>query len=490
MKMRICGVVASFLLMLSPARANELIVCDDVTDPATFDPHKQFSEKNHTVVQQIYEGLVRFDPDGNVQPALAESWERLDPLRIRFHLRKDVSFHNGDPFNSRAVKFSIERYLNPATQFPAFAFISSLSGAEVIDDYTIDIVTHFPDGLLLNRLAGFILIVPPKYLAANGENALHEMPIGTGPFKFEGREKGKYILLSANRNYWMKGFPKVDALRFVFIPEPEQVDAILNKKIDILTELPGTRTLHMMESGGQVIKKNAFYTVATSFRTDKGPFADIRVRKALNHAVDREEMIRYDLLANGVPLATMSMAGEVGHNASLVPYSFDRKKAIQLLNEAGYKNGLKIKAFTKVQGERAARIIRGQLKLANIDMSLDVKTDAEIPAAVASGQYDLGVGGCPDPMAHSFFIQSIFLFSQSPYSLVKNETYDKMLTDMMTTLDVKEQQRKGEILDKWIYDNAMGIFTYQRLKTYGCSKGIIFKPSVTGMPYFYAVEKK
>src|SRR5689334_7993460 len=83
------------------AMSGQLVVCDDVTDPTTLDPHKQFSEKNHTIVQQIYEGLVRFNPQGKVEPALAESWERIDPLRTRFHLRKDVLFHDGEIFNAK-----------------------------------------------------------------------------------------------------------------------------------------------------------------------------------------------------------------------------------------------------------------------------------------------------------------------------------------------------------------------------------------------------
>src|SRR5688500_3578513 len=73
---------------------NTLIICDDVQDPQTLDPHKEFTEKNHTIVQQINEGLVRFDPDGKIEPALAVSWERIDPLRVRFKLRQGVSFHN------------------------------------------------------------------------------------------------------------------------------------------------------------------------------------------------------------------------------------------------------------------------------------------------------------------------------------------------------------------------------------------------------------
>lgn len=138
-----------------------LVVCDDVAAPPTLDPQKQFTEKNHTILQQIFEGLVRFGPAGQIEPALAVSWERLGPAVMRFHLRPDVSFHNGEPFNADSVKYTLERYLDPKTGFPALGFISSVEKVETVDPLTIDIVTKFPDGLLLNRLAGFVLIVPP-----------------------------------------------------------------------------------------------------------------------------------------------------------------------------------------------------------------------------------------------------------------------------------------------------------------------------------------
>ncbi|MCX5792460.1 MAG: ABC transporter substrate-binding protein, partial [Elusimicrobia bacterium] len=137
----------SYLLLgfIGLAHGRGLTVCDDVSDPMTLDPQKQFSEKNHTICQQIFDGLLRFDPDGKIEPALAVSWERIDDTRMRFKLREGVFFHNGEPFDSEAVKFSIERYLDPRTGFPALGFIDSIARVEIVDKYTADIVTKNPD---------------------------------------------------------------------------------------------------------------------------------------------------------------------------------------------------------------------------------------------------------------------------------------------------------------------------------------------------------
>src|SRR3989344_5745585 len=180
-----------FLSVCFPLRlqASRLVVCDDVMPPLTLDPHKEFAEKNHILLQQIYEGLVRFDAEGRIEPALAVSWTRIDALRMRFKLREGVRFHNGDPFTANSVRFTVERYLDPKTGFPALGFISSLDRAEVVDELTVDLITHYPDGLLLNRLAGFILIVPEEHVRKAGDTALNDAPVGTGPFVFDHRTR-------------------------------------------------------------------------------------------------------------------------------------------------------------------------------------------------------------------------------------------------------------------------------------------------------------
>ena len=165
-------------------RKDTLVICDDVQEPATLDPQKEFSEKNHTIIQQIYEGLVRFDSEGMIIPVLATSWQQLDPTHMQFKLRKNVRFHNGEIFDAQSVKSSLERYLAPDINFPGLGFINSIKKIEILDQFTVDIVTHYPDGLLLHRLASFVVMVPPSYATLDAGKSLSTHPIGTGPFRF------------------------------------------------------------------------------------------------------------------------------------------------------------------------------------------------------------------------------------------------------------------------------------------------------------------
>jgi peptide/nickel transport system substrate-binding protein len=488
------------VLSVVPAFAGgTLVVCDDVQDPMTLDPQKQFSEKNHTIVQQIFDGLVRFNKDGKIEPALATEWTmptKEDPFRWRFKLRQGVAFHNGEPFNAEAVRFSIMRYFDPATHAPApFApaapFISTIKAVEVVDGYTVDIVTGpFPDGLLLNRLAGFVVMVPPKYVNENGSDALHNHPVGTGAFRFEKWNKGQSIELSANKSYWLEGSPKLDKLVFRFIKAEDQAKALLAGEVDLVTELPGTLTTEVMQNTGtRVEKKKAFWTIGASFNTTEGPLADVRVRKALNLAINRDDLIRYDSRGNGVAIASLTMDGEEGHNPDLKPYPYDVEQAKKLLAEAGVKTPLVLKTIIRAQAQRTVSILAAQLK--QIGVQLDVKaalSDAEVMGGIQSEKWDVTIGALPDPMCHSFFAQSILLFSQSPFSVHKNPEFDQKLGMMMTQLDPGLRTKLGQELDAYVHENALSLFTYQKVKTYGLNRKVRFEPYISGMPYFFSAD--
>src|SRR5262249_55194959 len=116
----------------SPARAQTLRVCDDVKDPLGLNPYQSFSEKALIIIQQVLECLVRLAAQGRLEPAVAESWERVNDTTMRFHLRKGVVFHNGEPFNGLCVKTSLERYVDPKTQYPGLGFVSAIERVDVV----------------------------------------------------------------------------------------------------------------------------------------------------------------------------------------------------------------------------------------------------------------------------------------------------------------------------------------------------------------------
>lgn len=480
--------------LLAPAAAaapaGTLVVCDDVTDPMTLDPHREFSEKNHTLLQQVFEGLVRFGPDGAIEPALATSWSRVDERTVRFSLRRGVVFHNGEPFDAESVRFSIERYLDPATGFPALGFISTIERAAVVDPWTVDIVTRRPDGLLLNRLAGFVVFVAPARYRHGAPEELASRPVGTGPFRFREWRRGEAIELEANDRYWAPGAPKLARLVFRFIPAGAQVDELMAGRVDLLTSLPGTRTLEVQRNPGtKVIKRPTFYTVAANFNVSRAPLSSAAVREAVNLAVDRRALIRYDIFGNGVPVATLSLPGEEGHDASLKPYPYDPERARVLLRAAGHGQGLVLKALLKKNAERTGRMLAKQLAEVGIRLEFTVFQDNDMFEYFREkDRWDMAVYDCPDPMHHAFFIRSIFLAGGSPFSLSSVPGIDERLERLVGAVDAGERRRVSEDLDRLIRENHLALPTYQRNRTYGLRSRVTFEPYVSGMPYFHAAS--
>ncbi|MBI2071211.1 MAG: ABC transporter substrate-binding protein [Elusimicrobia bacterium] len=469
-----------------PLWARVLRVCEDVVDDAiTLDPRKEFSEKNHTIIQQMFEGLVRLDTDGKIEPALATSWRWVDERSLEFTLREGVRFHNGEIFDAQAVKFSIEQFVDPKVGYPGAGFLGSVEKVVVLDARHVVLKTKFVDGILPHRLAALITIMPPRYIAEHGDQYFAGHPVGTGPFKFVQWEKNKEIVLAANTDYWLKGYPKFTGLVFKFIPGDEQINQLLKGEIDLVTEVPGTATLEVMKSPiVRIVKKEGFYTVASSLNSKTGPLSDRRVRQALNYAVDKKDLIRYDLLGNGKSLATMTMPGEIGHNPGLKPYPYNPKKARRLLTDAGYPDGFRVKALVKVNAMRTMQIIAKQLARVNIHVDIHPTTDAVAVSDMQKESWDWVYAGCPDPMSHSFFIHFIFLSSLSPFSVNKDAKYDELLTKMVGALDENEQHKIGMELDQYVHEQALSLFTYQRIKIYGIRRDIHFIPPVTGVPYY------
>ncbi len=487
------GALLSCALLLAAGRGaaeTVLRVCDDIQDPRTLDPQKEFSEKNHILLQQINEGLVRFDPAGNIEPALAVSWERTSPTVVRFKLREGVSFHDGEPFDAEAVRFSVKRILDPATGFPGLSFINTIVEARVVDARTVDVVTSIPDGILMRRLAFQVPMVPPGYTVKKGTAAFIDEAIGTGPFRFARWERGKQIVLEANPDYWDKGYPKAGRLVFRFIPEDKQVAALLAGDIDILTSLPGTRTFDVQDNAAtRVLKKPTFYTIVGNFNTARKPFADKRLREAVNLAVDRDALVRYDVFGNGVPIGTVSFPGEFGHNDKIKPYPYDPKRARQLLKEAGYPDGLDLDVLMKGNAQRTGGIIAKQLARIGIRMKTTVMSDSEIFKYMADkGRWDMMISDCPDPMYHAFFIRTIFLYGKSPFSLSADAGIDSRLETMTQTIDLDKQRALSEELDSYIHDEYLAFPTYQRLRTYGLRKGVAFSPYLSGVSLFYSAH--
>jgi len=470
---------------------NSVIVCDDITDPVTLDPHYSFDNKTDNILNQLYEGLVELNEDGRLKACLAQSWY-WEGNAIIFNLMPGVKFHNGEPFDAEAVAFSLNRLMSISSS-PAGMQLGELGNIKVIGPYKVAIEVKKFKGRFLNSLAAFAKMVPPKYFAAHDDVYLREHPVGTGPFIFHRWDKGEKVILMANKNYWVKGTPKVESVVFHFVPYEKQIDLLIKGQLDLLSELPGTQTARIAGySSLKVVKIKNFLTPVFWFVNFRGPLAKVEVRQAFNYAINKDQLIRYAVLGNGIAVASLSMSGEIGHADLLNHYSFDLNKARMFLAHADWPKDFVVRILTSQQAEREAKIISENLKQAGVKTQITVMGLAEMTDSIIKKrklqEFDIYANLAPDPIGHSTFLAGVCFYSKSPLAGLQSREFDSLYEDILETREIAEQTEKGKKLDTLIHEQAWALFTYQRIKTYGMSLGLIFKPRITGMLDFNEVS--
>ncbi len=313
------------------------------------DPVMGINFSEHQLSKAMFEPLI-FDFDARtgesgLRPNLATSWEVIDPLRWRFKLREGVTFHNGNPFNARAVQFSIMRVMDPDFQTSDKFKGIPITAVEIIDDYTVDIVTSEPVPILpanLTRNGAFILD-PDHYEGLTADEARFS-PMGTGPYRLVEYRPDDRIILARHDDYWgWTPESNIEEIVIRFIPElSTAVSELIDGSIDIVRISPDLAETVDAADGVSVIIAQSTNKAMMAFNQSKHPeMADPRVRLALNHAIDREGLV--DALAFGQhDLISLTTVNPPFENPDLTPYAYDPDLARQMLAEAGYADGFSI----------------------------------------------------------------------------------------------------------------------------------------------------
>ncbi len=256
----------------------------------------------------------------------------------------------------------------------------------------------------------------------------------------------------------------------------------------------------MLKHGSKniILKKNAFLSAFVTLNTQKGPLRNVRVRRALSHAVNVPEMIKYGARGNGIPRATLGAKGEIGFNPNLSFYKYDPVRARKLLAEEGYPGGIKLKTGIKMEiggGDGPfAKVLKAQLLKAGVELNtytIDIVKEVLIPKMNGKiPEPDITAGYCPSPLGHVFFMQGIFFHSKGFYSMVDDPHYDTLYARALKTMDEKEHAERVRQMERYVRNQAYTINTYQAKRIYALKKGITFEPALHGMLYLHDVEIK
>ncbi len=326
-----------------PPKPKGTLTAAVTTDIAALEVPRAPERNAFLVAWTMYDSLVYHAPDGSIQPGLAEKWEvSSDGTTYTFYLRKGVTFHNGELFNADSVVYTWQVYTQKDVKYANY--FTGAQSVEKVDDYTVKITTKEPNAALLPFMALGWTMLPPKYHAQVGAKEFAQHPVGTGPFVFKEWVKGDHVTVTANPNWWRKGYPLIQTVIFKTIPEAStRVAALRRGEIDLATRLSAEDAQGMLgERGIQVVRYLAdrvYYVAFNNVSTGKDtPIKDAKVRQAMNYAVDKQAIIKSIFGGYGTVAAGLVGPANLGYEGSQ-PFTYDVAKAKQLLADAGYANG-------------------------------------------------------------------------------------------------------------------------------------------------------
>ncbi|HYU19615.1 MAG TPA: ABC transporter substrate-binding protein [Chloroflexota bacterium] len=340
----------------APAAAGQVrdvnFVVVDGTEPNSLDPPVGTGPFQH-ILNAIYDRLVVWSDKMEAEPGLATSWEvSPDGKTWTFKLRQGVKFHDGTPFNSQAVKVTIEHLLDKDTASTRRASYTLIKEILTPDDATVRFVTDPPTPDLPFLMAdGSVKIISPAALQKYGRD-FGRNPVGTGPFKFEEWVPNDHVSAIVNPDYWG---PKSLVRRFVYRPIPEaagRVVALKTGEADVVLNLPPADVDNLKQDPNVAVQVTPGLTIVEAEpRQSKPPLSDVRVRYALNHAIDKDAIINKIMRGLALPLNTPSIPGLWG-TFDFEPIKYDVERARRLIGEAGYTAGMDI-ALAYVSGRWA-----------------------------------------------------------------------------------------------------------------------------------------
>ena len=424
------------------------------------DPTATVSTADYMIHEALYDGLLNLTEKGKV-PALAESWVvSADGKQIDFKLRKNVKFHNGDPFAAEDVKFTFERIIAPdSTHSYRRGFIDPIDRIEVVDPHTVRFVLKQPWPAFFTT-ARFALthIVPKKYYEQVGAKAFKEKPIGTGALKLAEMKAGEWTRFEANTDYW-GAKAKTQSVTQRLVAEPFTRYAMLEKgEADIAAGISGA-LLEKVRSNKdlKVILSPYSGTSALLFnKTDFPQAADKRVRLAVAHAINREAIAKN--ITGGVcePAASMLTPGTFGFLEGIAQVPYDLNKAKALLKEAGVAPGTKVpfvyhtQSFAALPGApQVLEAIAGNLEA--VGLSIDRKSvDTDAWMSMMRGQKAYGIfyapSGTPDDGGELINTWFALNSAWTPRSVQRPE-YDALFKEQQQMPDVEARKK---LLQKFV----------------------------------------
>jgi peptide/nickel transport system substrate-binding protein len=442
----------------------------------TFDPQLKDNVWTRVVLDNIYESLLWRDNDGNIQPLLAEKLpQRIDDTTWRFVIRRGISFTNGEPLNAEAVAASVERIIDPEFNSELMPFIETITTTKVVDEYTVDIITSQPDILLPARIV-WVKIVPPKH---SQDANFAEDPVGTGSYVWVSGSTSEPITLKRNPDYWGGDSATVETVVVRAIEEVSTRIAALNAgEVDLVTVLPPD----LAETVPKAVSVVGVENPVVVLNAVAGLTKDVRVRHALNLAVDKEA-IATELFAGYAQVAKCQAISpqSFGYNPNLEPYPYDPEQARALLEEAGAVGETITFVSSEVfpKGREIAEVIAAYWRAIGLEVDLQIpEFNAYIEALYATGEERPGgvyLQTSTDLLDADRGVTRLFVSDAQAGEYV-NEKVDTLAQEARVSSDPAVRQQKYFELSEITCEEAPLVYLINPEDVYGTSTRLQFQP--------------
>jgi peptide/nickel transport system substrate-binding protein len=421
-------------------------------DALTIDPIASSDNASIWAELQIYDQLVRPSKDGTrLEPGIAESWTvSPDGKEYSFKLRPDAKFSDGTPVTAADVEFSLKRAAGEKSEWGRF--FRPITTYQVVDDHTIVMKLEKPFTPIINNLAMFSAsILPAKLVEAQGD-AFFEKPVGSGPFVLQSWARGQKMELTKNPNYWEKGKPGIDGATLEIVPEDNsRVLKLKAGELDAIIDIPFNQAAALKtDSGVKVGLASVFRVDMVQINTTKKPFDDVRVRQAMNYAIDKEALVKGVFHGDAIA-ATTSIPVMAYHNDELKPYPLDLDKAKALLKEAGLEQGFKTSMLVRggdVTSRQVGSAIQASLRQIGIEVELQTIEGSSQFSTTKAGNFELSL------------------------SYATSDTIDP---DQLVGFTMVNPERANAFHTQWKDDRVNELYALERQTNEGDERGKMFK---------------
>jgi ABC-type transport system substrate-binding protein len=457
------------------------------------DPIKAASSRDQSYLWTVYDTLINFDPKTmEPTPGLALSWTTPDPLSLVLKLRDGVTFQDGTPFNADAVKFNFDRTMAAGTT--TVGLLGSITSVTATDASTVTLKLKQPDSSLLlafTDLAG--MMVSPTAAKASA-TSLATTPVGTGPYQFVSQAVGSGFIVTRYANYWDKNYIGPTKIEFKVLPDPAtEANALKSGQINLAINVDASQVDGLKATADIKTQSSpSFENIPILFNLKRAPLDNIKVRQAVNLAVDRKALVSKAEFGFATESVSILPKESWAYPSALSVPTRDVAGAKKLLTDAGFPNGVKFDIIVQPTAvyQRIATLLQAQLAEAGITLNiipLDLATNTT--AFLTEGKYDselASFGGRQDPATAYAALYSTTGFLNPQKSVIPGIDAAVAAANSKTT--VADRKPALQDLGKIAYDQAVSTVLYQRQLIVSYNKSVTgYTPNILGKPKFNGI---